>query len=123
MTPEPLQPVPPAPNGSGSNEVREQDKIMLVLAYLGLLALIPLLTVKDSPYVKYHAGQGFTLTLVSFAVALVMSVIPVIGWLALCPLFLAVLVVNIVGIMKALKGERWAIPGVSDLSQKMFGGA
>ena len=123
MTPEPLQPLTPVGNGNGSTEVREQDKIMLVLAYLGILALIPLLTVKDSPYVKYHAGQGFTLALASFALAVVMAVIPFVGWLGLCLLFPAVLVVNIVGIIKALKGERWAIPGVSDLSQKLFGGA
>ena len=46
----------------GADTVREQDKIMLVLAYLPcLLCLIPLLTVKDSPFVTWHAKQGLVL--------------------------------------------------------------
>lgn len=119
MTPEPLQPSSPTPAAGGS-EVREQDKIMLVLSYFGILSLIPLLTVKDSPYVKYHAAQGTTLAIAGFVLN-VLLVMTGIGVLLACPLVIAFIVVSIIGIMKALKGERWVIPGITDLSQKMFG--
>src|SRR3954471_3874557 len=39
----------------GAEPVREQDRIHLVLSYIGLLALIPLLTVNDSRFVRWHA--------------------------------------------------------------------
>jgi uncharacterized membrane protein len=66
----------------GGNSVREQDKIMLVLAYLGILALIPFLTVKDSEYVKWHAKQGLVLGVASFVFFILlvpMQLIPILG--------------------------------------------
>ena len=35
--------------------------IMLVLSYLGILALIPLLMKKDDPEVQWHAKNGLAL--------------------------------------------------------------
>jgi fumarate reductase subunit D len=102
----------------GSNPVRPEDKIMLVLAYLGLLSLIPLLTVKDSPFVQYHSKQGLMLFLVMLPIAL-LNVIPLLGWLLYCVAWVGYVVTVILGITKALKGERWAIPLVSDLAAKI----
>lgn len=102
----------------GAEQVREQDKIHLVLSYLGILGLIPLLTVKDSEFVKYHAKQGVALGVIVFVVSLVMNFIPVLGQILSCVLFLGWIVVAVLGITKALKGERWAIPVVSDLAAK-----
>ena len=48
----------------GGDTVREQDKVQLILAYLGILSLIPMLTVKDSEFVKWHAKQGLVLFIV-----------------------------------------------------------
>lgn len=101
----------------GGETVREQDKIHLVLAYFGILALIPMLTVKDSDYVQYHAKQGVVLAVGTFVVFFVMAFIPFVNLLT-CILAPAYFVVAIIGIMKALKGERWVIPVVSDLATK-----
>ena len=101
----------------GAETVREQDKVMLILAYLGILSLIPLLTVKDSDYVKWHAKQGLVLGISAFVV---MTVFGILGPLALanCLLLPGWLVMAIMGILKALKGERWRIPVVADLASK-----
>lgn len=101
----------------GGNTVREQDKIMLVLAYFGIFALIPFLTVKDSEYVKWHAKQGLVLAAVSFVTLTVISFIPFVN-LIVCLAGPAYFVVAIMAIMKALKGERWALPVISDLANK-----
>jgi uncharacterized membrane protein len=101
----------------GAEQVREQDKIHLVLSYLGILALIPMLTVKDSPFVSYHAKQGLVLNAVGFIALTILSVIPVVN-LITCLLWPALLVVDVMAIMKALKGERWNIPVVTDLASK-----
>ncbi len=39
----------------------EENKIMAVIAYFGILCLIPLLAKKDSPYAQFHAKQGLVL--------------------------------------------------------------
>ena len=107
----------------GTDTVRDQDKIMLVLSYLGLFALIPLLTVKDSDYVKWHAKQGLVYG-VGGGIALsiistVLAIIPVIGWLLGCVGSLAFLGFNFyVMFMKALKGERYRIPLFADIADK-----
>jgi uncharacterized membrane protein len=101
----------------GGDTVREQDKIQLVLAYLGILAFIPFLTVKDSEFVKWHAKHGILLLAAIFVFSFI-NVIPVVGQLLYCVGFAAYLVVSIMAIMKALKGERWNLPLISDLASK-----
>jgi len=98
----------------GAEQVRDQDKIHLVLSYISILGLIPLLTVKDSPFVRYHAKQGLALNLIGGLVSSVLAGFMGIG----CLLGLAVIVIDIVAIMKALKGERWNIPLVTDAVAK-----
>lgn len=39
----------------------ESGKVMSILAYLGILVLIPYLTEKNNKYVIYHAKQGMNL--------------------------------------------------------------
>lgn len=64
----------------GTDTVREQDKIMLVLSYLGVLALIPLLTVKDSDFVKWHAKQGLILGVGGFIVMTLLAFLGPLGF-------------------------------------------
>ena len=101
----------------GGATVREQDKVMLILSYLGILSLIPLLTVKDSEFVKWNAKQGLVLTVGGGVVLTIIGMIPFVG-LITCLAGPALLVVCIMAIMKALKGERWVLPVVSDLASK-----
>jgi uncharacterized membrane protein len=102
----------------GGNTVREQDKIMLVLAYLGIFALIPLLTVKDSEFVKWHAKQGLVMGIAISVLSIVINFIPIIGQILWCVMFVGYLVAVVMGITKSLKGERWPIPVVADLANK-----
>ena len=55
----------------------EKNKVMAILAYFGLLVLIPILAAKDSPYARYHANQGLLFTLFSAAVSVVGSLLTV----------------------------------------------
>lgn len=115
---------PPAEAPVSGDVVRDQDKIMLVLAYLGIFALIPLLTVKDSDYVRWHAKQGLALMACWFGVAVaasIISFIPVIGWVIgvlSCVVHLGFLALSIMGIVKAFEPRRWAIPVVSTIAAK-----
>lgn len=103
------------------DQIREGDKIMLVLAYFSILCLIPLLTVKDSDYVKFHARQGLALFLCWLGAALLSCILSVVGIGAfLMPLVgFGALVLSIVGIIKAFKPERWRIPVVASVADML----
>ncbi|HEX2641894.1 MAG TPA: hypothetical protein VHU81_02800 [Thermoanaerobaculia bacterium] len=118
--PPPSYTPPPPPTGpSTGGPVSSNRTLMLVLSYLGILAVIPFVAEKEDREVQWHAKNGLLLLALDVAVILVITVlshIPVLGCamlplLFLLPLGLAVL--HIVGIVKALNGDRFIIPGVS----------
>jgi uncharacterized membrane protein len=95
---------------------------MLVLSYIGILALIPLLTEKNDREVQWHARHGLVL-LVTYLVVTVglfiaSLVVGVLGLLQV-PLWLGYLVVIILCITNALNGKRFVIPGLSELTEKL----
>jgi len=104
------------------DEIRDSDKLMLVLAYLGILAVIPLLAVKDSEYVRWHAKQGLALTLTWFGWMIIGVVLSAIshffGWAVSCLGHVAFVALVVLGIFKALQDSRWKIPVVSVIAEK-----
>jgi len=61
-------------------------------------------------YAMYHANQGLTLFLAGIAVSIIGS-IPIIGWFLILPIgSLVVLVIGIIGILNAIKGEAKPLP-------------
>jgi uncharacterized membrane protein len=94
---------------------------MLVLSYLGILALVPLITEKNDREVQWHARHGLVL-LVAYLILTVglfiaSLVIGIVGMLQL-PLWLGYIVVIILCITNAVSGKRFLIPGLSDYAQK-----
>ena len=100
---------------------------MLVLSYLGLLALIPLIVKKDDREVQWHAKNGLVLFVAYIVVIILWTIMnnfmPASIGCALsfvsCGLWAGYLVVCIMGIMKAVNGQRLRIPGLSDFADKM----
>jgi uncharacterized membrane protein len=120
--PPPAQPPPQqtAPKGV----VSENRNIMIVLSYLGLLALIPLLVEKNDSEVQWHAKHGLVLFVSFIAVMIVgtvLSLIPGVNcivFLLEIGLSLAYLVVSILCIVKGLNGQRFMIPGISEFANR-----
>lgn len=90
---------------------------MAVLAYI--LFFVPLLTdAKNDPFVKFHVKQGLVLLLTGFAVSIIGSFLPIIGWLIILPLgSIMVLVLWIVGVVRALGGEERELPLVGSFAK------
>jgi len=87
---------------------KEINTVMAVIAYV--VFFIPLLTEdKNDPFVKYHVKQGMVLFVAWIASAFI-SMIPLIGWMVAPLLSLAMLVLMIMGIMSAYKGEQKPLP-------------
>jgi uncharacterized membrane protein len=108
---------PPA----GGDEV-EKGKGMAWLSYLGILWLIPMLTLKENAFAKFHVKQGIVLTIYGVAVGLVGGIIPFLGWFVVAPVgSIIVLVLAIMGIINSVGGKYWKCPlGVSVLAEKWF---
>ena len=90
----------------------EKNKVMGILAYLGILCLVPILAAKESPFAKYHANQGLTLFIVWIVCAVALNIIDLIlftilpsglGFIAsiLGLAYLGLLVLAILGIINA----------------------
>ena len=112
-------PPPPPAGGASSNKT-----LMLVLSYLGLLAIILYVVEKDDKEVQWHAKHGIVLLI---AWAIVWAVLMVIGHLGplaclaalIAPILgLAWIIVTILCIMKAVNGQRFIIPGISQYADK-----
>lgn len=87
----------------------EKNKVYAILAYIGILFLVPLLAAKDSPYAKFHTNQG----LVLFLLEVILSVVWWIPFLGL--LWIAVVVFAIMGIINAAQGECKPLPIIGEI--------
>lgn len=80
----PAQPanIPPADTTTGYDEKAdiEQNKVMAVLAYLGILVLIPLFAAKESKFARYHANQGVILLIACVAWFIIDAILTAILW-------------------------------------------
>jgi len=100
---------------------------MIVLSYLGILALIPLLTKKDDPEVQWHAKNGLALAVAWFVVWIAFWVLTfMLPWgvravlsVLACIINLGFFVLTIIALVKGVGGQRFRIPVVTDMAEKM----
>ena len=123
----PPPPPPPPGGGYGTGSSGGSDRtLMIVLSYLGLLALIPYLTKKEDPDIMWHARNGMGLVILDIIVCVgwwIISIVlsrfmscgtSIIG----CVVWLAIFGLHVYCIIQAAGGKRPIIPGVTDFAQK-----
>ena len=115
----------PPPPKADAGYVSPNRTIMLILAYLSILGLIPLLGEKEDQEIQWHAKNGLVITAAWIVLAIALTIlgfIPVIGQVIGCLAFpligIAGLIVFILCVIKALNGERFRLPVVSDYADK-----
>ena len=99
-------------------EDAEKNKIFGILAYLGILCLVPVFAAKNSAFAQYHANQGLVLFIVELAVGIVLtilnSVLATIGLSILSAIlgiaWLGVLALLVIGIINAAAGKCVPLP-------------
>jgi uncharacterized membrane protein len=103
---------------------------MIILAYLWLLCLVPLLAEKDDREVQWHAKNGLVLFGAEFVVWLALHLIfrivlhATMGLGCIFALFfpllwLVFLALNVVCMVKGINGQRFRVPVISDLAEKL----
>ena len=109
--------------------VSPNRSMMIVLAYLWLLALIPLLLEDKDAEVRWHAKHGLVLTVAELGVLFVymtVTSIAILKTLALgliLTLFLVfawvgVMAIHVVAILKGVNGGRLKVPKVSEYADR-----
>jgi len=89
---------------------------MGVLAYIGPLIIVSYLVAKDDPFVKFHIKQGLVLVVIEIVVWL----LGMFMWQTRMPLQLvnlAVLVLAIIGIVRAAQGKEEKLPLVGGFAK------
>ncbi len=92
------------------------NKTMGILAYFGLLVLVPIFTARQSRFAMFHAEQGITLCIgchIIGILAVVLGLIPAVGWvfsLIFGLVGILFLVLMILGIINAANGQAKELP-------------
>ena len=103
--------------------------VMIVLAYLWILALVPLLVEKDDPEVQWHAKHGIVLMVAEIVFWIAFNIVMMVfgaitaGLGCIVSLFapliwLGILIVHIMCMVKGSQGQRLIIPGVSEYANR-----
>jgi uncharacterized membrane protein len=99
---------------------------MVVLAYLWILALIPLLAKKDDREVQWHAKNGLVILGTEIILWLLLTVLGFVMpseigcglGIAQCAVWIGFLVIRIIAIVKGVGGQRFRVPVISDFADK-----
>jgi uncharacterized membrane protein len=118
--PAPMPTPPPESGGTTQATPPSNTVLMSVLAYLGILVVIPLLVAKEDMAVKFHVKQGLVLCIgqVLLWVAGGMGYSLMLGILAPILMLgnLALFVLAIIGIINAVKMQQKELPIVGGLA-------
>lgn len=119
-------PVPPQPQGAPAPAQSSglSDSAAGALAYVTIIPAIIFLIVEPynkNSFVRFHSWQSIFFGIAFVAVHIVLGIIPVIGWLILAFLDLAFLVLWVILLLKALKGERWELPIIGKFAAQQAG--
>ena len=96
----------------------DDNKIIVILSYIGVLCLIPLFTKKDDKFVFFHAKQGLVLFIVEIITYFILT-IPVFGWIIAPIASLIWFALSIVGIINVLGGEMKELPILGKFADKI----
>ncbi|HPN55034.1 MAG TPA: DUF4870 domain-containing protein [Candidatus Moranbacteria bacterium] len=112
--PQPEQSQQPAPEPKAESSDAEKNKVMAIVGYIiPILFFIPLLSEesKKSPFAKFHANQQLVLLISAVIVNIAGTIIPILGWFIILPIgCIVLLVLAIMGIINAAKGEMKKLP-------------
>jgi uncharacterized membrane protein len=94
------------------------------IAYITIIPAIIFLVMEPynrSSFIRFHSWQSIFLGVTAAVVHFILAVIPIVGWLLMLPVGLAFLVIWILVIVKASKGERYKLPFIGTFAEQQAG--
>ena len=102
-----------------SDNTSNNKTIMAILAYLGILVIIPFLVEKKDAFVKFHIKQGAVLFVIEIVVWVLSTMLWQL-WLVFNIVNLLTFILSIVGIVNVVQKREKELPVVGQFS-KSFG--
>lgn len=99
----------------------QSNKVMAVLAYLGILILIPVFAARNSKFVRFHVNQSLALWVVAMVVSVILSIlgkVPLIGKAASfvsSGISIVEFILCVLGILNACNGKAKELPIVGGI--------
>jgi uncharacterized membrane protein len=99
-----------------------EPNLAAAVAYLGgiITGVVLLVVEKQDRYVRFHAMQSTVTFIAVLVVHLILTGVPVIGWVLYVPFIVGVAVLWVVLMIKAFKGERYKLPYIGDFVENQL---
>ncbi|HOW59704.1 MAG TPA: hypothetical protein PLO78_08290 [Candidatus Omnitrophota bacterium] len=95
-----------------------EAKPFAVIGYFSFLCFVPLILKKKNKFAMFHGKQALVLFILELA-ASIMKAIPALGDLVFTLSFVVFGILSLVGIVKVLMGEKWEIPVIHEIANKI----
>jgi uncharacterized membrane protein len=111
---------PPVPSTPSTPSSGIETNVASALAYLPIIAIVWLVL---EPYskdktIRFHAIQSLGLAVTWFGLSIILTVIPILGWILLILLSPAVFVVAVICAVKAYQNQKFKLPIIGDFAEK-----
>ena len=130
-TPRGAEPGAGAPPGAPTGEDgSDESRVLAALCYVPFLCFLPYFFAPRDEFARHHARQGFVLLVLLVVLGLALRVIewaltglPVLGVIVITlsrlSFGLALLGLGLAGALKALSGERFHLPGLGHVAERV----
>ncbi len=97
-----------------------QNNLAAALSYLFITAIIFLLIepYNRDKFVRFHSFQSIFLGVASIAGHIVLTMIPILGWIILPFFSLAIFILAVIAAVKAYQQQEWKIPVIGEFAAK-----
>ena len=109
-----------AEKGKSSTGLDENVAGFLCYLFGFITGIVFLVVEKESRFVKFHAMQSTITFLSLFVISMILGWIPIIG-LLVYPLWILSLILWLLLMIKALRGERYSLPIVGKMAEEKTG--
>ena len=100
-------------------DLEVQDaKFFAAVGYLSFLCFVPLALKKENKFALFHGKQALVLFILELAAA-ILKVVPALGDLVFTLAFVVFGILSLIGIVKVLMGEKWEIPVVHEIAERI----
>ena len=96
----------------------QDAQFFAAIGYLSFLCFVPLVLKKENKFALFHGKQALVLFIMELAAA-IPKVVPALGDLVFTLAFVVFGILSLIGIVKVLMGERWEIPVVSEIAERI----
>jgi uncharacterized membrane protein len=108
------------PNNNSNTSAMPEKKdshLMAIFSYLGPLVIIPFLTSKNDPFIKFHIKQGLVLFIIEVLISVIAPMFFWSLWGVMRLLNLATLILSIIGIVNVVQKKEKTLPLVGGFSK------